>query len=54
MEHADGLKHLVLDGMTMAEMALRFILRNETVRSIIPGMRKAVHVESDINTSTKI
>lgn len=49
--HAEGLKPLVPDGMTMPEMALRFILNNPAVSTIIPGMRKLQHVESNIATS---
>jgi len=45
--HADALKPLVPDGMTMAEMALRFILSNPDVSTVIPGMRKASHVEAN-------
>jgi aryl-alcohol dehydrogenase-like predicted oxidoreductase len=45
--HADALKPLVPEGMTMAEMALRFILSNPDVSAVIPGMRKASHVESN-------
>lgn len=51
VERADALKPLVPDGMTMPEMALRFILNNPTVSTIIPGMRKLNHVESNIATS---
>jgi aryl-alcohol dehydrogenase-like predicted oxidoreductase len=51
VEHADGLRPLVPEGMTMAEMALRFILCNDTVSTIIPGMRKEVHVRANIATS---
>ena len=35
----------------MPEMGLRFILTNPTVSTIIPGMRKLAHVESNIATS---
>lgn len=49
--HADALKPLVPPGSTMPEMALRFILANPTVSTIIPGMRKVAHVESNIATS---
>jgi len=35
----------------MPEMALRFILGETTVSTIIPGMRKASHVRSNIATS---
>jgi len=51
VEHADALKPLVPAGMTMAEMALRFILTEPTVSTIIPGMRKIRHVESNLATS---
>jgi aryl-alcohol dehydrogenase-like predicted oxidoreductase len=48
---ADRLKPLVPDGMTMPEMALRFILNHPTVSTIIPGMRKLHHVESNLACS---
>jgi aryl-alcohol dehydrogenase-like predicted oxidoreductase len=32
-------------------MAMRFILSNPTVSTIIPGMRKLRHVEANIGTS---
>lgn len=51
VDHADALKTLVPKGMTMAEMALRFILCNSDVHTIIPGMRKVRHVESNLATS---
>jgi len=51
VEHADALKPLVPEGMTMPEMALRFILNHPAVSTIIPGMRKLRHVESNIAAS---
>jgi len=48
VERADALKPLAPEGMTMTEMALRFILNNPTVSTIIPGMRKLKHVEANI------
>ena len=51
VERADALKPLVPAGMTMPEMALRFILNNSTVSTIIPGMRKRAHVASNIAAS---
>jgi len=51
VEHADALKPLVPEGMTMPEMSLRFILGEPTICTIIPGMRKLRHVESNIATS---
>jgi aryl-alcohol dehydrogenase-like predicted oxidoreductase len=43
-DRADLLRPLVPAGMTMAEMALRFILENRDVATIIPGMRKSRNV----------
>jgi aryl-alcohol dehydrogenase-like predicted oxidoreductase len=51
VERAEALKPLVPEGMTMPEMALRFILNNPTVSTIIPGMRKLKHVEQNIAAS---
>lgn len=51
VEHADALKPLVPPGMTLPEMALRFILENDDVHTIIPGMRKLRHVEANLGTS---
>jgi len=43
-ERADRLRPVVPAGMTMAEMALRFILSNPSVATTIPGMRKERNV----------
>lgn len=51
LEHAEALKPLVPDGMTMSEMALRFILGEPTVSTIIPGMRKPGHAKSNLSAS---
>lgn len=51
VEHADALKPLIPQGMTMPEMALRFILENDSVHTIIPGMRKVKNVEANMNSS---
>jgi aryl-alcohol dehydrogenase-like predicted oxidoreductase len=51
VEHADRLKPLVPEGMTMAEMALRFILAEPTVSTIIPGMRKPEHARVNLAAS---
>jgi len=49
--HAERLKPLIPSGMSMPEMALRFILNNPDVSTIIPGMRKLHHVESNLAAS---
>ena len=51
VDHADALKPLIPQGMTMPEMALRFILCNKNVGTIIPGMRKANHVKANLSAS---
>jgi aryl-alcohol dehydrogenase-like predicted oxidoreductase len=49
--HADALRPLLPAGMTMPEMALRFILANPDVSTIIPGMRKLKNVDANIAAS---
>ena len=49
--HVDALKPLVPVGMTLAEMALRFILSNPDVSAVIPGMRNTDHVMSNTAAS---
>jgi len=49
--HADPLPDLVPPGMSMPEMALRFILNESRVQTIIPGMRKSNHVKMNIAAS---
>lgn len=51
VEHADALKPLVPSNMSMPDMALRFILCNKNVHTIIPGMRSVKHVQSNIAAS---
>ena len=53
VEHANALKPLVPAGSSMPEMALRFILNNPDVSTIIPGMRKIRNVEANIAASDK-
>jgi len=47
VERADRLRSLVPEGMTMAEMALRFITMNKSVGTMIPGMRKERNVRAN-------
>ncbi|HLT74707.1 MAG TPA: aldo/keto reductase [Ohtaekwangia sp.] len=51
VDHAEALRPLIPGGLTMAELALRFILSNPDVHTVIPGMRKIKHVESNIACS---
>jgi aryl-alcohol dehydrogenase-like predicted oxidoreductase len=53
VEHADALRPLLREGMSMPEMALRFILNNTDVSTIIPGMRKIKNVEANIASSDR-
>jgi aryl-alcohol dehydrogenase-like predicted oxidoreductase len=47
----DKLRALVTDEMTLPDMALRFILTNDRVSTVIPGMRKIEHVEANVANS---
>lgn len=51
VERAEKLKALLPAEMSLPSMALRFILSNPDVSTIIPGMRKLRHVESNIESS---
>ena len=51
VEHAERLKPLLPEGMTLPEMAMRFILNEPAVSTIIPGMRKERHVRSNLACS---
>ncbi len=51
VERAEKLKAILPPDMTLPEMALRFILSNPNVSTIIPGMRKPAHVDSNIGAS---
>jgi aryl-alcohol dehydrogenase-like predicted oxidoreductase len=48
---AEALKPLLPAGMTMPEVALRFILNEPRVSTIIPGMRKLAHVDANMGAS---
>ncbi|MDB5167059.1 MAG: NADP-dependent oxidoreductase domain [Candidatus Saccharibacteria bacterium] len=52
VELADELKHLVPEGMTMAQMALRWILDFPAVSTVIPGASSATQIESNVSTSS--
>lgn len=51
VEHAEALKPVVPAGMTMPEMALRFVLSNPSVSTVIPGMRKSRYVQANVAAS---
>jgi aryl-alcohol dehydrogenase-like predicted oxidoreductase len=53
VQHADALKPLLKRGMTLPEMALRFILNNPDVSTIIPGMRKLRNVDANVAADEK-
>lgn len=51
VDHAEALRPLIPSGLTMADLALRFILNNDDVHTIIPGMRRIKHVEANLASS---
>jgi len=51
VKRVDELQKILPAGMTLPEMALRFILSHPAVSTTIAGMRKAEHVRQNIATS---
>lgn len=51
VDHAEALRKDIPEGMTMPELALRFILNNPDVHTTIPGMRKLRNVMANVATS---
>jgi aryl-alcohol dehydrogenase-like predicted oxidoreductase len=51
IKRVDKLKQILPAGMTLPEMALRFILSHPTVSTLIAGMRKPEHVRQNIAAS---
>jgi aryl-alcohol dehydrogenase-like predicted oxidoreductase len=48
VDRAEAIRALLPPGMTMPELALRWILAEPAVSTIIPGMRKVRHVEANL------
>ncbi|HEY2462237.1 MAG TPA: aldo/keto reductase [Candidatus Acidoferrum sp.] len=53
LARVDALKSFLREGMTLPGLALRFILSNPDVSTVIPGMRKLRNVESNLAASAK-
>ncbi|MBI4164309.1 MAG: aldo/keto reductase [Acidobacteria bacterium] len=51
LERVDALKSLVPKDLTLPEIALRFILDNPLISTVVPGMRKLTHVETNLAVS---
>jgi len=51
VDRAESLKPIVPEGMSLPEMALRFILSNDAVSTTIPGMRAESHIRSNAAAS---
>lgn len=51
VEHAEKLRPVIPENMSMPELALRFILNNPTISTTIPGMRKINHMKSNMTVS---
>jgi aryl-alcohol dehydrogenase-like predicted oxidoreductase len=51
LDRVDALRSDAPAGMTMPELALRFILESSDVSTVIPGMRRRRHVEANIGAS---
>lgn len=53
MKRVDKLKAILPSGMSLPEMALRFVLSHPVVSTTIVGMRKLAHVRENIELSDK-
>jgi aryl-alcohol dehydrogenase-like predicted oxidoreductase len=51
LDRVDALRADVPAGMTLPDLALRFILANRDVATVIPGMRRVRHVETNLLAS---
>jgi aryl-alcohol dehydrogenase-like predicted oxidoreductase len=51
VDRAERIKEIVPDGMTMPELALRFILHHPAVSTVIPGMRSIRNVRANLAAS---
>jgi len=54
LDRVDRLRPLVPDGLTLPQMALRFILEHPAVSTTIPGMRKPRNVEQNMAVSDRV
>ncbi|MFZ5964248.1 aldo/keto reductase [Thalassococcus sp. BH17M4-6] len=51
VDHAEALRAVLPDGMSMPEAALRFILQHPVLSTTIPGMRQLRHVDANLRVS---
>jgi len=51
LERVEALKRLVPAGTTLSDLALRFILSNSDISTVIPGMRKTENVRKNVAAS---
>lgn len=51
LARVDRVEKLLPDGMDMPELALRFVLSDATVSTVIPGMRRTAHVDRNLAAS---
>jgi aryl-alcohol dehydrogenase-like predicted oxidoreductase len=54
VERVERLKAVLPAGMTLPELALRFILESPDVSTVIPGMRKLANVEANMGASGQL
>jgi aryl-alcohol dehydrogenase-like predicted oxidoreductase len=53
VERVEKLKEIVPEGMTLSEMALRFVLSHQAVSTTIVGMRDPEHVRENVSAGDK-
>ena len=50
--HAEAIKRILPTDRTLPEVALKFIVQNKTVSTVIPGMRKTRHVNLNMSVAS--
>ncbi len=53
LDHVDEVKADLPPGMNLPDLALRFILANRDVATVIPGMRRSRHVDANLGASER-
>lgn len=53
LARVERVRDLLPEGVELPQMALQFVLADPTVSTVIPGMRKAPHVEKNLSASEK-
>lgn len=54
IDRLDQIKQILPAGMSLSELALKYILQNDVVSTVIPGMSKINHAKQNLEVSNGI